>query len=269
MSTAHDFVRRIRRLFAGVLRYGWALPDRSDILFVHNPSTPMAHENAHMSYRRYAVYYLPSDPIFSEFGARWLGWDVERGRLSAPFALPGLADVTSAPRRYGFHATLKPPFHLAEGADPAALAAAVGELAAKVAPAECDGLGITAMGRFLALTPSGDTTGLARVAAACVSELDGFRAPMTETELARRRERRLTDRQEAHLERWGYPYVMEDFRFHMTLTGRLAKAEIDHWRAIAARHMPALPTPFALTDIALVGEDEDGMFHLIRRCPLG
>ena len=24
-----------------------------------------------------------------------------------------------------------------------------------------------------------------------------------------------------HLDRWGYPYVFEDFRFHMTLTGSL------------------------------------------------
>ena len=31
----------------------------------------------------------------------------------------------------------------------------------------------------------------------------------------------LTPRQRGYLERWGYPYVMEDFRFHMTLTGRL------------------------------------------------
>jgi hypothetical protein len=28
-------------------------------------------------------------------------------------------------------------------------------------------------------------------------------------------------RQRNYLDRWGYPYVMEEFRFHMTLTGRL------------------------------------------------
>ena len=37
----------------------------------------------------------------------------------------------------------------------------------------------------------------------------------------------LTDRQEALLTQWGYPYVMEEFRFHITLTGALDPAHLD------------------------------------------
>src|SRR5262249_2220033 len=45
--------------------------------------------------------------------------------------------------------------------------------------------------------------------------------PLTDADRARRNPARLTPRQRDYLERWGYPYVMEEFRFHMTLTGRL------------------------------------------------
>jgi hypothetical protein len=52
-------------------------------------------------------------------------------------------------------------------------------------------------------------------------EFDTFRAPLTAEDRARRNPSKLTPRQRGYLDRWGYPYVMEDFRFHMTLTGRL------------------------------------------------
>jgi 2'-5' RNA ligase len=61
-------------------------------------------------------------------------------------------------------------------------------------------------------------------AADCVSAFEPFRAPLTPEDRARREPERLTQRQRDYLDRWGYPYVMDEFRFHMTLTGRLESA---------------------------------------------
>lgn len=221
-----------------------------------------------MSYARFAIYYLPPEGALADFGAGWLGWDCVAGRDSIPPHVPGLDDVTMTPRKYGFHGTLKPPFRLADGTDAAGLRQAVAQMAQVCPAAQSDALTLTALGRFLALTPVGDTSGIARVAATCVEALDVFRAPPDEAELERRRKARLSDRQEALLQRWGYPYVMEEFRFHMTLTGRLSVEEIDHWCDIARAHLPPLPSPFVMDEVALVGERQDGRFELIQRYAL-
>jgi hypothetical protein len=141
-------------------------------------------------------------------------------------------------------------------------------MAADCAPARCDGLTLTRLGRFLALTPVGDARGIGRVADTCVQVLDPFRAPPEAEELARRRQARLSARQEALLLRWGYPHVMEEFRFHMTLTGRLAPAEAAAWQDRIGALLPPLPAPFVLDTVALVGERGDGRFELIHRYAL-
>lgn len=218
-----------------------------------------------MSYTRFAIYYLPPQgSALAGFGAGWLGWDVQAGAAVPQPALPGLDDITMTPAKYGFHGTLKPPFRLVDGQDQAALEQAAADLATTIAPAQAAGLELTRLGRFLALVPVGETDGIARVAAACVAGLDRFRAPATQDELARRRKSGLTPAQDALLVRWGYPYVMEQFRFHLTLTGPLPKAQVDHWIATVQADLPPLPTPFAMDAVALVGERSDGRFELIQ-----
>jgi len=172
------------------------------------------------------------------------------------------------PRKYGLHGTLKPPFRLNERLTQQGLEAATSDLAASLVPAMCDGLELSQLGRFLALTPSGDMAALQRVAAACVRDLDVFRAPAPEAELARRRKAGLSPRQEALLMQWGYPYVMEEFRFHLTLSGRLSKDALAGWAETARRNLPDLPTPFVIDQIALCGERKDGRFELIQRYTL-
>lgn len=204
----------------------------------------------------------------AQFGAGWLGWDVVQGRACAQPNVDGLAEVTATPAKYGLHATLKPPFRLAQGSSRDELEQAVAELAARCAPARCDGLELTPLGRFLALTLRGDTRDVARVASACVRDLDTFRAAPEAAELARRRSANLSAQQDALLTRWGYPYVMEAFRFHITLTGRVPKADLPAWRETVAQHLPDLPAPFVMDQIALCGERPDGRFEVIHRYTL-
>jgi len=59
---------------------------------------------------------------------------------------------------------------------------------------------------------------------------------------------------------------MDEFRFHMTLTGMLAKAQTSPVQAVLEGALrDVLPTPFAVDGLSLVGEDAQGRFHLIHR----
>src|SRR5690606_25376449 len=123
-------------------------------------------------------------------------------------------------RHYGFHATLKAPFRLAPGVSPERLRAAVADFAARRPAFAVPAMKVSAIGGFLAVTLATPSPAMQALADAAVAELDAFRAPPTEAEIARRLQGGLTSQQEALLRRWGYPYVFEEFRFHMTLTGR-------------------------------------------------
>lgn len=221
-----------------------------------------------MTYTRFAIYDAPIDDALAGFGATWLGWDVRTGSATRPADVPDLDDITMTPRKYGFHGTLKPPFKLAEGRSVDELQTAAADLAGRCAPAISGGLQLTTLGGFLALTPTGDLSGVERVASACVTELDAFRSPATEAELERRRSVGLSARQEALLQRWGYPYVMEEFRFHLTLSGRLAQADRAAWMNTAREHLPPLADRYEISSIALCGERPDGRFELIQRYTL-
>ena len=222
-----------------------------------------------MSFIRFAVYYLPTDKALAAFGATWLGWDIASGRAVAQPDIEGLETVTDTPRKYGFHGTLKPPFRLAEGCTQPALQAALSEMAAACPPAQSEGLALAEVGSFLALTPLGDAEGIGRIAATCVRAIDGFRAAADAADLARRRKAGLSARQDRLLLQWGYPYVMEEFRFHLTLTGRVPRTDRARWLARARDNLPPLPAPFILDEVALVGERADGRFELIQRYRLG
>lgn len=219
-------------------------------------------------FQRYAIYYLPDDPDLAAFGSSWLGWDVVGGTAVAQPDVAGIGRITETPRKYGFHGTLKPPFRLAESSSRVALERDVAALAARLAPVRLDGLRLAALGSFLALVPTGDTSALDRLAFACVQALDGHRRPPELAELARRRSGGLTERQDMLLRQWGYPYVAEEFRFHLTLSGKLAPDEVAPLTATLETRLPPLPAPFNVGSIALLGEAGDGMFRQIQRYAL-
>lgn len=174
---------------------------------------------------RYAVYFAPARTSpWWRFGAHWLGRDDAGGlppTTLATLAAPGWSAarwsaLTAEPRRYGFHATLKAPMRLA--APRHALLERLDHLASSLRPLALP-LAPTALDGFVALVPSQDDAALQALAARCVQELDDLRAPLTPAERARRRPERLDARGLALLDQYGYPLVLERFRFHMTLTG--------------------------------------------------
>jgi putative phosphonate metabolism protein len=182
------------------------------------------------NFPRYAIYHAaaPGSEL-DRFGANLLGYDAWSGE-DLPFpdgvaeAVPDWRDLTQDPRKYGFHATLKAPLALADDKTEAELVAACAAFAD--APRTIPVLKpvVNSISGFIAVVPAERSAELERLAADCVSAFDAFRAPLTPDDRARRNPSGLTPRQRDYLDRWGYPYVMEEFRFHMTLTGRLDDA---------------------------------------------
>lgn len=223
--------------------------------------------------KRYAIYWAPDEGEFATRAAAWLGWDAARGRTVPHPAIDSLprplADLTAEPRKYGFHGTIRAPFRLAEGIDEATLLRACNSVAARLRAVAMPGLAPALLDGFLALTPQGHTAALLALAAEVVRATDPLRAALTSDEIARRCPDRLTPRQRDLLMRWGYPYVMEEFQFHLTLTGPLSPAEAPAIREAAAAWLaPVLPRPFTVHALWLFGEDTQGRFHALHRFTL-
>jgi putative phosphonate metabolism protein len=222
---------------------------------------------------RYAVYFaLPRDSRLWQAAQAWLGRDCESGAALERPVLNGwsaadLAEVTSSPRHYGFHGTLKAPFELATGKTLADLQEAVRCFGATQPAFTAPPLKIAAIGPFLALTLSTPCPALQALAAAAVTELDPLRAPLGEADLARRLRSDLTGRQRELLLTWGYPYVLEEFRFHMTLTGPIADAtrRDDLRDRLAERFRPLLAQPVPVSEICLYSQDRRESPFLLRR----
>jgi putative phosphonate metabolism protein len=216
---------------------------------------------------RVAVYYAPAvdDPLFAE-AAVWLGRDPESG---APVPQPDIADieeVTAEPRVYGFHATLKPPMRLAEGRQWFDVVQAADEVATGIAPFELPRLAVSDVHGFLALRETVDCPALQALADACVERLDPLRAPVTEAELARRRRAKLTARQDEMLVRWGYPYVLDTWFFHMTLTRRLSSEEKRLFMPAVEAHLArAIGAARRVTDICLFVQSAPGAPFVIEQ----
>lgn len=176
---------------------------------------------------RYAIYFAAgrNSPL-SRFGAELLGYEACGGdEVSLPRealqVAPDWREVTADPRKYGFHGTLKAPMALAPGKTEAGLMAACATFAQTPRPIPTIRPVVDAISGFIAVIPAEPVDALQQLAADCVREFDAFRPALTAEDRARRRPEKLSERQRDYLDRWGYPYVMEEFRFHMTLTGRL------------------------------------------------
>jgi Protein of unknown function (DUF1045) len=122
---------------------------------------------------------------------------------------------------------------LAQGGTEGTLCVALTDLAKTLRAFDMPTLRVTQLDDFLALTADGDTAELHAAANACVTELHHCAAPLGESELQRRRKAHLTARQDELLVRWGYPYVLEEFRFHCSLTGSLSQLSAQHIQAVA------------------------------------
>jgi hypothetical protein len=200
---------------------------------------------------RCAVYFVPEvHGDWWQAGSRWLSRCAASGATYPPPVIAGVeASVfqacTSDPRRYGWHATLKAPFRLAAGQSLLTVQSALRDLAHRLPAFDMPPLRVNRMGSFLALVPQGDLSQIQATAAACVTELHPLAQALSEADLARRRKAPLTLEQDRLLLAWGYPWVLDEFRFHMSLTGPLndlSPQAQDAVQAAAIAHFEGLPT---------------------------
>jgi hypothetical protein len=221
-------------------------------------------------FERFAIFYTPTGPL-ADFGASWLGWDSASGQSVPHPDVAGIdvPQVTATPRKYGLHATVKAPFRLSVDSGPATLQQAVADFARRHAAVD---LGHLALGHdhgFVALRPADAPPALHDLERAIVTELDDHRAPSTEADIARRRRAPLTLRQDRQMLEWGYPYIFDDFHFHMTLTGQLPEDQAaETVAALQPMLHPLIAGPCIIDAITLMGQDAAGMFHQIHRYAL-
>lgn len=225
---------------------------------------------------RYALYLVPPrDSVLWEQACRWLGRNPETAAISPQPEVPGYAaqrvrQLTRSPRQYGFHATLKAPFRLAHGVDEPQLMEEVATLAGSLPAFSLPALELGRLSGFIALRPAGTAAELMALARRCVTGLDGLRAPLEPAERERRHAAGLTPHQKDLLEQWGYPFVLDEYRFHMTLTERLDDAEaatlmpwLQNWLG------PGLDADSSEADLAVFVQPHSGAdFVLRRRFPL-
>lgn len=226
---------------------------------------------------RVAIYFAPAaDSALHGFGADWLGRDALIGAPRPAPTVGGIAPerltaITASARRYGFHATLRAPFHPAKGVDIADIIAATKAFGGARKPFDLP-LEVANHKGFLALTPVRAPAALGALEADLLAHFDPLVRPPSPDELARRRQANLSPAQDAHLRRWGYPYVLDQFHFHMTLTNRLSDpAELATlFDVLRARAAPVLAEPLRVDAIAVFVEAEkDADFICAARCPFG
>jgi len=204
-----------------------------------------------------------------------LGYDARIGDvLHFPTGLveeiPDWHELSADPRKYGFHATLKAPFALADGASEAELLVACADFAGIARRIPVIAPVVDSISGFLAIIPRQRSDELEQLAAEAVRFFDRLRAPLAPEDRARRNPAKLSPRQVEYLDRWGYPYVMDEYRFHMTLTGRLGDARRDRVLAMLSERFARLQlVALAVDRIALFREnDPKARFAMIGEWPL-
>jgi len=220
---------------------------------------------------RYAVFFVPpAQSDLYRFGSAVIGYDCYAAEpVDQPIEFKSNPEdwrrLTAEPRRYGFHATLKAPFHLSPSCTEAQLVSAIqsfvglGHAVPRIAPT------VQILNGFAAIVPLNSDAALATLADSCTTIFDAFRAPMSARERAQRVALGLNQSQISNLDRWGYSYVLSDFQFHMTLTGKIQGRRRDKTLAVIQKcfHRLVGNREFAVDRIALLKQDGPSAFFRV------
>ncbi|HTO33053.1 MAG TPA: DUF1045 domain-containing protein [Pararhizobium sp.] len=226
---------------------------------------------------RYAFYISPDrDAPLTVAAERWLGANPFTGETHAlepkgDFSAAELTALTADPRRYGFHGTLKAPFELAPGISEPELLDAFEAFAETCVPFRIPEMVLGQLGPFFALVPATHCPDLQEFADATVRQFSRFRAPLSDADIVRRRPETLSTQMRSNLFDWGYPYVFESFRFHMTLTGQVPAERQSAMQALLMQEFaPFIGQPMEVTSLALFVEPTRGApFTIHSLLPLG
>jgi len=220
---------------------------------------------------RLAIYYSP-DPRspLAMAASDWLGRDIRGEKVQPRQAMAGLSEtrlmeILGAPFHYAFHGTIKPPFRLIPGSTIDDVAQRLQSFAAERKPFPLPSLKLTFAHNFFCLRPTEHCPQLHALASATMRDFDDFRQAPSPAELMKRRKANLTPQQEKMLLTWGYPYAMDEFRFHLTLTGRIGderEKEILH-RELNERFPEQILNHLTFTGLSLFLEMDEKPMRII------
>ncbi len=223
---------------------------------------------------RFALYYAPRpQTALAEAASTWLGRDHENRacsrKESKTLEEKRFAKLTRTPLHYGFHGTLKPPFRLHDATSKKLLCEEIDRFCNQRSPFLLAGLEVGWLGSFLCLRPVKSSDQMNTLARDTVRRFDSFREVMSLVELEKRRTLGLTPQQDALLVQWGYPYVMDEFRFHLTLSSKIKDAkEGKLLEEEARRHFsPGLLLDIPIDGISLFVETDGQPMTLLRFFP--
>jgi Protein of unknown function (DUF1045) len=215
---------------------------------------------------RYAIYFVPhAQSALAAFGEAILGGDQPAPTLAAGIK----AHLFDAPRVYGFHATLKAPFHLADGTNAATLLVSARAFSATKTAFRLRSLAVAVVDDFIALVPDDAAPELDALAAGCVRAFEPFRAALHPRDYERRLAAGLTPQERQHLDTWGYPYVLDQFRFHMTLTGQLPATHAAEVFQVLEAHYATFDREVEIDAITVCCQPRrDARFEIVERFAL-
>lgn len=206
-----------------------------------------------------------------------MGRDAATGELLEPepcgqIDTAQIKALTATPRRYGLHATLKAPFVMADNMSEAGLHSALLQFTCERAPFVCPPLELRVINKFFCLCPARQDVMLSAFAGDCVMHFDTFRAPLSLEERNRRCKQQLSALEKKYLLTWGYPYVLDCFKFHITLTERIEDSAKREYVGSILQDIfaPVIGTPLAMDNISLFVEPEPGHpFSYVKHYSLG
>ena len=227
------------------------------------------------NFSRYAVYFSPPEADYlSKFLAGWFGWNAHNGQ-NVPYHILenlnyDLSDITKEQYRYGFHGTLKPPFSLVDTKNLNDLKLALVELSKSIKKFEIPSISLKVLNGFVAIVSTTENRPIMALAKKCVEELDLFREVESVERIQRRRSRTFSKSEEYNLKRWGYPYVMDNFQFHLTMSGRLKPEVLKNVIEVLNSELQGvLNKPLPIGEICLFGENaSNGNFQIIQKFSL-
>ena len=234
------------------------------------------------NYKRVAIYFLPKkNSSLENFGKNLLGRDINKKkkisltRRQKYFINRGftyfdeLKDYFEQPAKYGFHATLKAPFRLKRNVKTKNFYDVISHIAAQHSRFKIKGLKIVYSKKFTFITSRKPNKLLRNLENDLVKHLDTFRAELNKTEIKKRIPDSLTFKQNKYLKEWGYPFVFDQFKFHMTLMNQnnnklsnKQKLELEKLIYKISNNV------IEFNEISLLGENKNGHFEEIKRFKL-
>ena len=226
-------------------------------------------------YSRFAIYYAPTKGSgLEEFGKQWFGWDPldakfinkkQRINYLNRFGIKNLKNIDKnvlIAKKYGFHGTLIPPFKLNKNYSTNTLFKKTEDIAKKFKKFKFYKFKLKIINNFYAFIQNKKNSDINKLSNRLVKELFKFRSPLTKKEIDKRNPSKLSKLQLNILYKWGYPYLMTEFNFHMTLASEVTGNKLySELKKIEKKKEIILNEINNFDKIYIYGENQKGMFE--------